>query len=755
MKKIIENLLVQSIIKGIVVFLFGFAGMNIWWNILPREESLHGLYYYRAATWGDGVCLPLLIGALYYVCNYKKQITVRKKKICIATGIGCAVIGGIIQISWLLDENIELNWTIPKVHYFNIAGWWHALFFMYMFGTLGKLFMQWILSNDDNSSTNIRVLALGNFVIWFSGTLFLMLHCLDDYIKKGNETISILIMAVVLFVIASIFLICIRTIKGKTTFQLICISVLPGIVTAAGMCLFIAGKGNKLDIIAIGNFALAFIYLIPNQTSLRELFIEGIIVGSPVLSAGLAMVSVQGMWVRVVWGIIGVFVPIVVVYELNKRKYEKKKIYAYITSGLLVQIATMVVLFFINQGMGVVENIVAVLAQLILGALVNSIVKKNFDYVKKMEDFQKGGKISEIELVSSKKSTYFLIVVSAIGALIYLVLLMQNYVQLNELYIGININKIDNHAIMCGIFFLVLLFIMVFIKNIHIVNRKIYTLMVYIGTILMYSELFILLKEIRKPLVIEFNIVDLCVLILIFGSSTLVAESFYSNLYRIRGISKYRNSVKLGSLVVFTGCIFNVSVCIFPVRNVMASEYNLIYILIGIVGLLGAVILIPWLFSKAICPPMPKTQIATTKPSEGVLQNGFLAMLIIIIIGQLPVYFMVINTDLWNTLLGLGLLVMNIYWVLEYCLTNNVEALKKRKMEARKNKENEVINMELKGLEKHLQFQNICAFSALLLYSLIPLLITICGTVIKEDKTWKELKEKYLPQLENINTGEK
>ena len=63
--------------------------------------------------------------------------------------------------------------------------------------------------------------------------------------------------------------------------------------------------------------------------------------------------------------------------------------------------------------------------------------------------------------------------------------------------------------------------------------------------------------------------------------------------------------------------------------------------------------------------------------------------------------------------------------------------------------------MELKGLEKHLQFQNICAFSALLLYSLIPLLITICGTVIKEDKTWKELKEKYLPQLENINTGEK
>lgn len=747
MKKIMENLLIRSIMMGIEVFLFGFVGMNIWWNILPREEGLHGLYYYRAATWGDGICLPLLTGALYYVCNYTKQITARKKKVCIATGIGCVVIGGIIQVSWLLDENIELNWTIPKVHYFNIAGWWHMLFFMYMFGVLGKLFMQWILSNDENSNTNVGDLVLGNFIIWFSGTLFLMLHCLDDYIKKGNEDSSILIIAVILFVVVSFFLICIRTIKGKTSLQLICISVLPGIVTAAGICLFIAGKCNKLDIIVIGNFALAFIYLIPNQSSLQELFVEGIIIGSPILSAGLAMVNISGMWGRVFWGAIGVFVPIIIVYKFNERKYEKKKVYAYIASGLLVQIAAVVILFFFNLGMGVVENLVAVLAELILGALVNSIVKKNFAYVKRMEDLQKEGKISERELTSSKKSTYFLIVVSAIGALIYLVLLMQNYVQLNELYIGVNINKVDKYVIICGIFFLVLLFIMMFTKNVHIVNRKIYTLIVYISTILMYGELFILLKGIRKPLVIEFNIVDLCALILILGSSTLVAESFYSNLYRIRGICKYRNSVMLGSLVVFIGCILNVSVCIFPVRNVMASEYNLIYILIGIVGLFFAVILIPWIFSRAICPPMPKTQIATTKSSEGVLQNGFLAMLIIIIIGQLPVYFMVINTDLWNTLLGLGLLVMNIYWVLEYCLVNNVEALKKRKMEAFGNKKDKVVDMELEGLEKHLQFQNVCAFSALLLYSLVPLLMTICGIVIKEDKTWEVLKQKYIPRL--------
>ena len=26
-----------------------------------------------------------------------------------------------VQVSWLLDNNIVLNWTIPKVHYFNVV----------------------------------------------------------------------------------------------------------------------------------------------------------------------------------------------------------------------------------------------------------------------------------------------------------------------------------------------------------------------------------------------------------------------------------------------------------------------------------------------------------------------------------------------------------------------------------------------------------------------------------------------------------
>lgn len=107
-----------------MVFLLGFASMNIWWNVLPRNAELHGLYYYKAATWGDGICLPLLTGALYYICKYVRKSDNKKGYSII--GVFTGLLGFGVQVSWLLDNNIVLNWTIPKVHYFNVAGFWHA-----------------------------------------------------------------------------------------------------------------------------------------------------------------------------------------------------------------------------------------------------------------------------------------------------------------------------------------------------------------------------------------------------------------------------------------------------------------------------------------------------------------------------------------------------------------------------------------------------------------------------------------------------
>lgn len=89
--------------------------------------------------------------------------------------------------------------------------------------------------------------------------------------------------------------------------------------------------------------------------------------------------------------------------------------------------------------------------------------------------------------------------------------------------------------------------------------------------------------------------------------------------------------------------------------------------ILGVLGMVIALMLIPWLFARAVCPEIAYTQIATTTPEEGVLQNGFLGTLIAVLIGQFPVYFMAVNDvekyNWVNTLIALVSLVLLIVWI--------------------------------------------------------------------------------------------
>lgn len=739
MKKLLKSLVLKSIIVGFVVWVLGFASMNLWWNILPRNNELYGLYHYRAATWGDGICLPLLTGALYYIGEYKNN-----KKLYILIGIVAFFIGFGIQISWLFDDNIVLNWTIPKVNHFNIAGWWHAIFFSLMFGILGTLLSKYVGGKAEDSSN--ESILISNYIIWFSGTLFLLLHCLDDYIEQGREVQSLLIITSIISVFVICCILCVKKIKKESDSGEIIVCAISGITTALGACLFIVGGWNRLDLLAVGNFALAFMYLIPNEMRLKCIISRGIIVATPVLFLDLAMISVADMLSKIILIIIGIVVSLIAAYKFNVVRNEYKTIKAYLLMGMLAQFATVGTLFFLSIGKKVVDAITTLFINLVMGVAVQAVVGKNFDRVKNKEDMEKGGEKSGIELSSVKASVYFLIIISAIGGVIYLVVLMQNFIQINDLYIRFGIDWINCKVIMYGMMLLMMLFALGVAKNIYCVNKRSYTVSVYLLGMATYAILFILMKNIRNSLVIRLDIVNICVFILILGSSLLVSESFYSNLFRIRGIMQHKDSIRRAGYIVFIGSIINIGVCVFPVWNVNENGYNLEYMLIGIVGLIIALVGIPWLFGRAICPPVADIQIGTTTPSEGILQNGFLGTLIVVLSGQFPVYFIAVNEGRENSLCAITSLVLFVCWVLEYCLANNVETLKKRQREVKELGKNEIAIMELEGLEKHLKFQNISAFVALLLYSLIPLAIKVGFNIIGEGDI-KEVWKKYIPKL--------
>ena len=107
-----------------LVFLLGFGVLNIFWIFDPQIPSLPGLYDYMAATWGDGLFLPIGAGALvYYFLSNKNCCRNSIYAFSFLAFLIGVLIGGLSQWSWLANENIEVNWTIPQPGYFTSAGW--------------------------------------------------------------------------------------------------------------------------------------------------------------------------------------------------------------------------------------------------------------------------------------------------------------------------------------------------------------------------------------------------------------------------------------------------------------------------------------------------------------------------------------------------------------------------------------------------------------------------------------------------------
>ena len=137
--------------------------MNIFWVFSSKQEGLLGLYDYKAATIGDGICFPILVGTLLYTVKKSDILNKRQHMWCNILGLLMACLGILMQISWLRDNNITPNWTT----------------------SLSKLYLIRVLSqNTENTVSNGNKISC--FLIWFSSSFFLLLHIYDDYKEKYN-----------------------------------------------------------------------------------------------------------------------------------------------------------------------------------------------------------------------------------------------------------------------------------------------------------------------------------------------------------------------------------------------------------------------------------------------------------------------------------------------------------------------------------------------------------------------------------------
>lgn len=150
-----------------------------------------------------------------------------------------------------------------------------------------------------------------------------------------------------------------------------------------------------------------------------------------------------------------------------------------------------------------------------------------------------------------------------------------------------------------------------------------------------------------------------------------------------------------------------------------------------VIGCLCSTLVLPWLLGRVVKSDIPESQIAPGQPLDGICQNGFLATLLIFLGGEFPIYFCSLESNYLQQICSTLLLISNIYWVLSFCMLNNVEHMKKRIDEYEKMSDDldkSLQRKQLIGLSKHLKFQNLISIFALLMYSLI---LIIFGAVLE------------------------
>lgn len=118
----------------------GFGVMNVFWAADAHDPGLRGLYEYLSATYGDALCLPAAFGAVAYARATFPRTESERRTGALAALAG-TVTGAALQAAWLLDEDPELNWTLPAPHQMNAAGIYHAAFLTGM-----SAFGAWLLA---------------------------------------------------------------------------------------------------------------------------------------------------------------------------------------------------------------------------------------------------------------------------------------------------------------------------------------------------------------------------------------------------------------------------------------------------------------------------------------------------------------------------------------------------------------------------------------------------------------------------------
>jgi hypothetical protein len=176
-----NDVVVKALTVAVVVWLSGFGALLGFHLFMPREEGLPGLFDFASATWGDGLALPVMAAALAYGIT-RLPPAHRERALSGAAGLLGGLVGAATQVQWLLDQAPRVNWTFPRPHHFNAAGWYHAGFLTLMSAVSAFLWMLALVrlvSCSREATGDRRPAAVGVVVGFLAAATFAVLLAVD------------------------------------------------------------------------------------------------------------------------------------------------------------------------------------------------------------------------------------------------------------------------------------------------------------------------------------------------------------------------------------------------------------------------------------------------------------------------------------------------------------------------------------------------------------------------------------------------
>lgn len=769
-----------GIIIAACVFFAGFVMLNImWihWKTANPDSSLSGLYDYKAATIGDGFCLPLLVFSLscYSFLNKIEPYEIRRKarrKSCLI-GAASALLGFVIQISWLTREGGEHNWTIPRDHHFNYAGWYHAFFFVCMFGViaffLAEMFQCRRYAVQDVSGVDHLLFG----VFSFSAAYYVMLQRLDDMSKNySNALIIIGFGAAVLIVISLLIFLSKRS--GSLMLIEFCFS---SIVLAGGMAYLSQYNNIENLVYPICIFFLSFSFLEPESEekwgSIKEFMEKFFYMSFPIFIFNTIYLTCANAKKYIIISLIFVLLIPAYNYVLLQKKSNSGERISFLdifSEHKLIftfQVIILAVIVMLSGQLPLTEDKVYWFDQVFNVSIIwigSKSIAQTFNLLIKEENRVIRGEQLKKLLSNKRMFTYGKIILISIGLIIYLVFAPSGVIQITSVKHIININLgIRRRIAIC--MFLIATLLLIFLIDLMLGSGLFYRSeknedkncwgsSILFGIIYLISSYCMYL--VNKPYTIKLDIIHLCGTFQIIGCSALVAESFYSNIYSIRDVDK-KNDFTLNSIIIFLGSIMFLVFTIMPSNGpsfcLDEGVLNVGAIIIGLFGNTMILVVFPYLLFFATCPSHYKSDHILEGPKGEVAKNGFLAVMIAFLAGALPIYISLINKNITTTYLAVIILVISVYGFVTYCTGNNVKHLKNQEKKAIDNikKGRKSYDSEKKRiitLKNHLQRQNIICLFSLLLYCIIPIIIHYISIGNGNFKSFiGSFKKLYIPEL--------